>query len=126
VEITAPTMEELSMWNRLWREKPQAQVWLADHTHDVVALYVRIFLDSTKKAAPAVRATQAKQLADTLLLTTPALHAARYVISTVRGHEGLEASRAAHPAGTGEPRRRGSARANLTVVEPHGDDDAED
>ncbi len=120
VELPSPTVAELSMWSRLWR-LPQALVWEADRGHDMVALYVRTFCDSVVKDAPAARTTQAKQLAEALLLTTPALHAARYTIASPVAPEAprVEDSMSRHPSS--QPRKASGARALLKVVEPEPD-----
>ena len=122
VEHPAPSVGEISMWTRLWA-LPQALVWEADRGHDMVALYVRTYIDSVQKDAPAARTTQAKQLAEALLLTTPALHAARYTIASPAAPRNgeVEDSMARHPSS--QPKRSG-ARAMLKVVEPtaHADD----
>ncbi len=116
LELPDASVAEISMWTRLWK-MPQATVWEADHGHDIVALYVRTFCDSVVKDAPAARTTQAKQLAEALLLTTPALHAARYTIASPVAPRSDEeqASMARHPST--QPKRSG-ARALLKVVEP--------
>ncbi len=67
------------MWTRLWRS-PQAIVWEADGVHDTVALYVRAFIEAANPEASASARTFVRQLQDSLLLSIPALHAARYTI----------------------------------------------
>lgn len=80
LEIPEPTVSELAMWERLWR-MPQAHVWHADHTIDLVGLYVRTFTKAAKPDAPAATMVIAKQMGDHLLLSSPALFAGRYVIT---------------------------------------------
>lgn len=112
-EFGAANEAELGLWKRLWETKPQARVWAADHCEEMVALYVRILIDASDPTAPAARATQAKQLAESLLLTTPALLAARYTVNDLR-------SAPRSPKASSVP-RRSTARAMLAVVEPdHG------
>lgn len=117
-EIAEPSLAELAMWRRLWA-KPQALVWEADGVHDHVALYVRTFCFVGDGGASAPMLTALRQQADSLLLTIPALHAARYVIAAgpkAGDPDRVEAAKAAHPS-------RGSARSRLTVVEPAPDAD---
>jgi hypothetical protein len=80
LEIPEPTITELSMWTRLWK-MPQAHVWHADHTADLVGLYVRSYVRSVKPDAPSSSVVVVKQMGDHLLLSTPALFAGRYVIT---------------------------------------------
>lgn len=125
VELPTPSVAEISMWTRLWT-LPQALIWEADRGHDMVALYVRTYIDSVQKDAPAARTTQAKQLAEALLLTTPALHAARYTIGTAvtPRSDAEQDSMARHPSS--QPRRSSGARAKLKVVERTPDADADE
>jgi hypothetical protein len=121
-EIPAPTVAEQVMWTRLWHT-PQALVWEADGVVDTVALYVRQFIACGAAEASVARLTLLRQLQDSLLLSIPALHAARYTIGAApvdRDAEAEARSRAAHPAG-----KKRSARALLTVVEPDPDGDDE-
>lgn len=76
--------DEIAMWTRLWK-KPQARVWKADGVEDLVALYVRTYLEAAAPGGPVGKGTLAKQLGEQLLLSTPALHAARYVIDASLG-----------------------------------------
>lgn len=121
-ELPNPTVAELSMWGRLWR-LPQALVWEADRGSDIVALYIRVYCDAVSSPeAPAARATQAKQLAEALLLTTPALHSARYVIaSPAAPRDEAEGAMDRHPSN--QTRRTGGARSLLKVVESTEDAD---
>ena len=79
IEVPDPTMAEIVMWNRLW-SMPQALVWNADKVEDQVAIYVRTYLEAAGEGAAVARRQLARVLANDLLLTTPALHAARYYI----------------------------------------------
>ena len=116
-EIPDPSVRELAHWTRLWK-MPQALIWEADRVHDNVALYVRTFAECAETDGSVGRRTLLRQMGDALLLSIPALHAARYTIDqNTKSVDPAEAkSRANHPAG----KARG-ARALLAVVN---DDDA--
>lgn len=77
--MSEPNMAELALWTRLWGT-PQALVWEADGVADHVALYVRQRVMAGQEDASIGRVAIVARLAAELLLTTPALHAARYVI----------------------------------------------
>lgn len=79
-----PSLAEIAMWDRLWH-LPQALIWEADHAHDLVALYVRAYVRASHPNAAVTALTVVRQYADTLLLSVPALHAARYVIGNSAG-----------------------------------------
>lgn len=119
LEATAERAEadEQEMWRRLWRT-PQALVWEADGVADLVAMYVRAFLEASQPDAAAQKRLVSKQFADSLLLTTPALHSARYVIVPTAEDDEDDA-----PASPGKPAPPSGvrARAGLKVV---GSDDA--
>lgn len=123
-EIPEPSIPELAMWRRLWR-KPQALVWEADGVVDNVALYVRAFIASGAEDASVARLTLVRQMGDALLLSIPALHAARYTIKP-KPADPVEESMARHPAGKGRAtaKKTGGARALLSVApEPDLEDD---
>jgi hypothetical protein len=110
LEIAEPSLSELSMWTRLWK-MPQAHIWHADHTADLVALYVRSFIKASQPDASASNATVVKQMGDHLMLSTPALFAGRYVITDSPEDQimtGQATAGANTPANT-TGRRRGSA-----------------
>lgn len=136
LEIPEPTVTELAMWQRLWR-MPQAHVWHADHTVDLVGLYVRAFQKAVKPDAAAANTVIAKQMGDHLLLSTPALFAGRYVITGSEEDEILSgqrraASETASPSTGGRRPRsagRGSARERMPVSivpDPEPDPDESD
>lgn len=119
--VADPTTAEVRMWERLWKT-PQAMVWHADGVQDTVALYVRAFLEASKPEASGAARTFVRQLQDALLLSIPALHAARYVIDrdlTAEQHEpGSTAPARPLPVASGE----GSVRDRFTVVPPLDDE----
>jgi hypothetical protein len=121
-EVPEATPEELLLWRRLW-QKPQALVWEADHAADVVAFYVRTYLEAMQPRAGAMARTFAKQLAGELYLTPPSLAQGRYVIDGTPEARAIDAaidaSMATHPAGS----RRSSGRDRFTVVPPPSDAD---
>lgn len=113
--------QELEMWQRLWRT-PQALVWAADGVEDMVAMYVRTFIEASAPGAAANMRQLAKQYAEALLLSVQALHAARYVIVEDDGTPTADAPATAAATGTDTPapRRR---RGGLSVApEPDADD----
>lgn len=120
---------ERDYWRRLWTEQPQAHVWRADGTEDVVALFVRTSLEASAPGGSATLRTLVKQLASDLLLNTAALHSARYVIDRTMSGEPAMPDAAAQPhvaTGTagGPPTR--SIRDGLSIVPPMVDDDDDD
>lgn len=126
-EVSEATPEELLMWRRVWT-MPQALVWEADRVNDLVAFYVRTYLEAMKPHAGAMARTFAKQLADQLYLTPPALASGRYVVESTpeaRAIDAALASVSALPAGRGGRR---AARDRLgqgfpATHEPEDDDD---
>lgn len=117
-EIPEPSVAELAHWNRLWR-MPQALIWEADRVHDNVALYVRTFAECAAYEGSVGRRTLLRQMGDSLLLSIPALHAARYTIKA----KPAEAEQLAEPSKKATP-RRGGARALLAVApEPDADEE---
>lgn len=116
-----PTNEELQLWETLWR-KPQAHVWHADHTMESVALYARQLAEAGKPRASAVLRTNVRQQADTLLLSTGSLNAAKLVIVDSPEDEILKEAEAASLAQSQTPRpgdseRRSSARSRMRVID---------
>lgn len=119
-EVKEPSVAEIAMWHRLWR-MPQALVWEADRTYDVVALYVRTFIRSMEPGCTASLITHSKTLAGELLLTPESLARGKYVIKGTPEEEALNAAIARHPAGNARGGRPGgSAKTRLAVVPPAG------
>lgn len=77
--LTTATRRERTVWNRLWK-KPQAVVWEAEGSQDIVALYVRRFVEAEQRGSPTNLSTLVRQMADSLGLTTPGLRANRWTI----------------------------------------------
>jgi len=120
---------EGALWVKLW-QYPQAAVWEADFQHLNVALYVRMFLESSQPGAKGADRTVLRQLGDSLLLTEPSLHAHKYVIDAdiVGGADpDLVADKAGlNPADEGEApkKKRGRTSRFLTVApEPPTEDE---
>ena len=101
--LTKATARERTVWNRLWK-KPQAVQWESDGLHEVVALYVRRFVEAEERGSPTNLSTLVRQLADSLGLTTPGLRANRWTI--VAEEEPKRPARSS----------RSSSRARLAVV----------
>jgi hypothetical protein len=111
--LATATARERAVWKRLWK-LPQAIEWEREHQHDVVALYVRRFVEAEEHGAPAALTNVVKQLAEGLGITKPGL---------LRNRWRIVDRTAAAPAAP-EPkaaRRRSSSRApardRLTVVQ---------
>lgn len=120
---------ERSYWRELWTTQPQAHVWRADGTEDIVALFVRTTLEASQPGGTTSARTLVKQLASDLLLNTAALHSARYVIDrTMEGAPAMpDAAAQPHVAtGTGGAAPVRSIRDGLHVVPPPAADDDDD
>ena len=117
---------ELDYWRQLWTKQPQAHVWRADGTEDVVALFVRTSIEATQPGSTVGARTLVKQLSQDLLLNTAALHSARYIIDrTMKGSPAMpDPSRPQQPARAARPAR--SIRDGLHVVPSPADDDDTD
>ena len=131
MEVPDPTVAELTLWERLWK-LPQAHVWWADRTADQVAMYTRTYIEAARAEASVQRRTLARQLADSLLLSTGALHGAKYVVTDTPEDQMLQQAQAATgTAGGPSPRpgragRSARARMGVTVIEGGGADDPDD
>lgn len=112
------------MWRRVWMS-PQALIWEADQVHDLVAFYVRTYLEAMRPRAGAQARTFVKQMAEQLYLTSPALAQGRYVIAGTDEARAIDAAMDRHPAGK-TARAPGSARARLTVIPPVDPEDEEE
>lgn len=112
-EIPDPSVAELAHWQRLWK-MPQALIWEADQVFDNVALYVRTFAECAEKDGSVGRRTLLRQMGDALLLSIPALHAARYTIAPAPA---VAETPAPVRPNAGRPRKAGGARAILAVVD---------
>lgn len=125
-EVDAPNEDELLMWRRIWM-LPQSLVWEADHIHDMVAFYVRTYLEAMKPRAGAQARTFVGQMSEKLLLTPASLTQQRYVIDNSDDARAIDAALADHSA---TPKRGGvkkSARERMGVIkivpEPDEDED---
>lgn len=96
---------ESAMWSALW-EKPQAILWERDQLVELVALYVRRFVEAEVPDSPVSLSTLVRQMASELMLTSDGLARQRYRVSRV------ESKAAKSPPAT----RAGGARSRLTVV----------
>lgn len=86
VEVAAPafplvdeTERESVLWTTLWR-LPQSRIWRQNAQELEVALHVRTFADAEKVEATTSMRTLVRQRMDSLLLTIPALRAAKILI----------------------------------------------
>lgn len=78
--LTEATERENELWWILWR-KPQAVLWQRLGQVFEVALHVRCFAEAEKAGAATALRTLVRQQADALLLTIPAMRAARVKIA---------------------------------------------
>lgn len=110
---------EHELWEKMWLTYPQAAIWERDHLELSVAAYVRIWVMSMTGKRSAIHATNAKQLASELLLSTHALRSAKCV---VEGSADAAALASHRPPSANETTPAGgptsSARNRLTVVPP--------
>lgn len=78
--LTDQQPREKTVWSRLWK-RPEALLWERQGQQDLVALYVRRFVEAEEPGSSVALSTLVKQLADLLLLTMPAKLSARVTIS---------------------------------------------
>jgi hypothetical protein len=115
-EVSEPSEKELLMWRRIWM-LPQALVWEADRVHDMVAFYVRTYLEAMRPGAGAQARTFVKQMSEALLLTPSTLAQQRYVIEGTPEAQAIDAAVAS--GGTGRraaPKKSAKERTGFTVV----------
>lgn len=115
LEVPEPNQEEIDFWNRIW-QSPQAILWEADQTYDLVAFYVRTHLEAMHPRAGAQARTFARQLAESLYLTGPALASGRYVIQQSSEARAIQAARDVPIQDASIARRGKRARAGLKVL----------
>lgn len=96
---------ESDVWWALWR-LPQALLWESNSQQLQVALHVRSFVEAEMPGAPASLRTLVRQQADGLLLTIPAMRAARVQIATDEVREKRQSSAAAAPPAPESSRTR--------------------
>jgi hypothetical protein len=126
--VPEPNEDELLKWREVWT-LPQALVWEMDRSNDLVAFYVRTYLEAMNPKAGAQARMFVRQLSNDLFLTPAALASGRYVIDGTREAELLDSAiRSGAPPSnyvpTGRPvgRPKGS-RNKFTVVPPTADED---
>lgn len=123
--VPEPTAEELTMWVQLWR-KPQAVFWERDGMHNAVAMYVRTFIASMQPNGYVTEKTAAHRQSDALLLTTPALLAAKVLIVDPEPEQDEAATVSPiQPQGHATPRGQG-VKGRFTIVVPSTGDVTED
>lgn len=119
--ISEPNELELLKWREVWT-LPQALIWEADRSFDLVAFYVRTYLEAMSPKAGAQARMFVRQLSNDLYLAPAALSQGRYVIDGTDEAKALDAAMATHPAGT----KRTSARDRLKVVQPEPEEEEKD
>lgn len=105
--LTDATERENDLWWVLWR-KPQALLWQSNGQVFEVAMYVRCFAEAEKAGAASSLRTLVRQQADALLLTIPAMRAARVKIAAdeVAEKRTAAAKKSAPPAPSSRTRLR--------------------
>lgn len=120
--IPEPSDEELALWIDLWK-KPQATLWIRDQIENQVAMYCRLFISSMQPGGFVTEKTAAERMAGSLLLTTPALLAAKIMIVDPEGEETVGPAQ----AGTVAPiSSASSVRDRFTIVTPDPSDEIVD
>ena len=127
--IAEPDEQELLKWREVWT-LPQALIWEMDRSHDLVAFYVRTYLEAMKPKAGAQARMFVRQLSNDLYLAPAALMSGRYVIDGTDEARAIDAAKASAAEAAAQPRRtRGPGRKNrsgFTVVESTGPAEPED
>lgn len=111
--IVEPNEDELLKWRQLWT-MPQSLIWEADQVYDLVAFYVRTYLEAMKPKASSQQRIFVRSLSGDLFLSPDALQRARYVIAGSEEDAAIAAASA--PAGRGRSATP-SARQRFTVVD---------
>lgn len=78
--IENPNLREINFWATLWG-RPQAHIWHVEKSYDSVALYVRLMVESGKPRASSQTRIAVRQMADILLINSPALASQGFVIT---------------------------------------------
>lgn len=115
-----PSEAEQTVWESMWLTYPQAAIWERDNMQLQVAAYVRIWMMSMTGKRSAIHASNAKQLASELLISTHALRAAKCVIAGSADAAAL-ASHTPPSANVEQGPVQGSARTRFTVVKASGE-----
>lgn len=124
--IDPPNEEEMMKWRELWM-LPQALIWEVDRAHDLVAFYVRTYLEAMRPKAGAQARMFVRQLSNDLYLAPAALMSGRYVIDGTDEAHAIDAATAeAGKARPGRVTRKTSARERFKVVETGPADDEDD
>lgn len=107
------TDREAEVWRTYWA-KPQAILWEHNHQEHEVAIHVRRLVEVEAHDAPTGLGTLVRQQMDALLLTIPAMHAARVLIAP--STDEVKAKRQSHDAAAA----RTSARDRLKAINAGG------
>lgn len=73
------TVREDELWASMWR-RPQSRIWRVNGQELEVALHVRSFGEAEKSEAPTALRTLVRQQQDALILSLPAMRAAKILI----------------------------------------------
>lgn len=105
--LTGQSEREETLWSVFWR-KPQAALWKLNSQTFEVALHVRCFAEAEQPDAATPKRVLVRQQADALLLTMPAMLAARVRIASDELKPKREAAE--------RPEVRASSRSRLRAV----------
>jgi hypothetical protein len=131
--VAEPSPDEMLKWREMWT-MPQALIWEADRSYDLVAFYVRTYLEAMKPRAGAQARMFVRQLSNDLYLAPSALAQGRYVVMGTDEDNAIQAAIGAAASGatsaSGNAKKTG-ARGRFTVVQPVAEpsaveDDADD
>ena len=125
IYVSSPSPQELELWIEMWK-KPQASLWIRDEIINQVAMYCRIYISSMQEGGFVTEKLAAERMATSLLLTVPALLAAKIMIVDPEKDPSEEAEESSE-TGTVTPISSGnSVRSRFVVVTPSPGDVIED
>lgn len=84
-----PLPTELTLWRKLWR-RPVAHLWHRDWTLDLVALYVRAYIEAAQPDAPTPGRQFVRMMADSLMLSSGALQKLYFVVEGTAEAESVQ------------------------------------
>jgi hypothetical protein len=124
--IPEPNENETLLWRDLWT-MPQALIWEQDRSHQLVAFYVRTYLEAMHPKAGAQARMFVRQLSNDLYLAPAALMSGRYVVDGTDEALAIDAATATHEPTKRRTAKPKSARDRFKVVGNTGpaDDDEE-
>jgi hypothetical protein len=134
IAVQEPSNDELLKWRELWTI-PQALIWEQDRAYDLVAFYVRTYLEAMKPKAGAQARMFVRQLSNDLYLAPAALASGKYVIENSPEADALDAAERSAKEYADRPKGRAGrppgSRNKFKIVKPDitessAEDDEED